>query len=120
MEEVELLCDNIAIMDKGRIVVSGTLKELLKLLGEGGVIELEISPPGCPEGLEEQVGAQTGVTGVRREGDRLLISSDNSARSLAPVMKVLEGRGCQVGNLELYTPNLEKLFIHLTGKELRE
>ena len=73
MEEVELLCDQIAIMDKGRIIASGTLKELLRMLGEGGVIELEISPPGCPEGLEEQVMAQKSVSGVRREDNRLLI-----------------------------------------------
>ena len=46
MEEVELLCDYICIMDKGKLVAGGTLKELLGILGEGGVIELEVGPPG--------------------------------------------------------------------------
>ncbi|MHB8858797.1 MAG: ABC transporter ATP-binding protein [Thermoleophilia bacterium] len=120
MEEVELLCDYIAIMDKGRLVASGTLKQLLSMLGEGGVIELEISPPGCPRGLEEQLGGLKGVTSVRHQDGRLVISSENSAHSLPPVLRSLEETGCKVDHLEIYKPNLEKLFIHLTGKELRE
>ncbi|MHB8169263.1 MAG: ABC transporter ATP-binding protein [Thermoleophilia bacterium] len=120
MEEVELLCDRIAIMDRGRVIADGTLKELLKMLGEGGVIELEVSPPGCPAHLEDELARQEAVTGVRHEGNRLFISSADSARSLAPVMQKLAGAGCQVASLELYSPTLEKLFIHLTGKELRE
>ena len=120
MEEVELLCDYIAIMDKGKLVASGTLKQLLAMLGEGGVIELEISPPGCPEGLEERLKDLKGVTNVKHQDDRLMISSENSAHSLPPVLRTLEETGCSVDHLEIYTPNLEKLFIHLTGKELRE
>ena len=120
MEEVELLCDRIAIMDRGRVIADGTLKELLKMLGEGGVIELEVSPPGCPAHLEDELARQEAVTSVRHESNRLFISSADSARSLAPVMQKLAGAGCQVASLELYSPTLEKLFIHLTGKELRE
>ncbi|MEK7817230.1 MAG: DUF4162 domain-containing protein, partial [Actinomycetota bacterium] len=120
MEEVELLCDYISIMDHGKIIAAGTLKELLTRLGEGGVIDLEVAPPGCPAELGEKVEAQNGVTAVKREDDRLLISSKNAAHSLQPVMKVLEDAGCEVTSLEIYTPNLEKLFIHLTGRELRE
>ncbi|MFA5802805.1 MAG: ABC transporter ATP-binding protein [Thermoleophilia bacterium] len=120
MEEVELLCDYIAIMDKGKMVAGGTLKELLGMLGEGSVIELEISPPGCPAGLSRQIHQQNGVTGVNHQDNQLTISSKNSAHSLPPVLKVLEDSGCEVSHLEIYTPNLEKLFIHLTGKELRE
>lgn len=90
------------------------------MLGEGGVIELEVSPPGCPAHLEDELARQEAVTSVRHEGNRLFISSADSARSLAPVMQKLAGAGCQVASLELYSPTLEKLFIHLTGKELRE
>ncbi len=120
MEEVELLCDHIAIMDRGKIIAAGTLKDLLKMLGEGGMIELEVSPPGCASGLEEAISRLEDVTGARREENRLFISSVSSARTLAPVMKLVEAGGCEVSSLELYSPNLEKLFIHLTGKELRE
>ncbi len=120
MEEVELLCDYIAIMDRGKMVASGTLKQLLAMLGEGGIIELEVGPPGCPAGLEQQVSEQNGVTSVRRDDSRLTVSSGNSAHSLPPVLRVLEASGCEIQHLEIYTPNLEKLFIHLTGKELRE
>lgn len=120
MEEVELLCDYITIIDQGRVIAAGTLRELLKILGEGGVIELEVAGGGCPEGLDELMGRQAAVTTVKREKNRLLISSDNSAHSLPPVMRTLEESGCEVGSLEIYSPNLEKLFIHLTGRELRE
>ncbi len=120
MEEVELLCDHIAIMDRGKVIASGTLKELLKMLGEGGVIELEVAPPGCPAGLKEKIQGQQEVTATRSEDNKLFVSSSNSARSLPPVLKVLEQSGCQISSLELYAPSLEKLFIQLTGKELRE
>lgn len=120
MEEVELLCDYIAIMDKGKLIAQGTLKELLAMLGKGGVIELEVAPPGCPAGLAAKIEQESRVTSVKHQDDRLLVSSENAARSLPPVMRVLEDEGCEVSHLEIYTPNLEKLFIHLTGKELRE
>lgn len=120
MEEVELLCDYITIIDQGRVIAAGTLRELLKILGEGGVIELEIAGADCPGGLDELLGRQAAVTAVKREQNRLLISSNNSAHSLPPVMQALEASGCAVDSLEIYSPNLEKLFIHLTGRELRE
>lgn len=120
MEEVELLCDYICIMDRGKLVAGGTLKELLAILGEGGVIELAVGPPGCPAGLKERLEQQRGVAGVKQQDDSLTISSINSAYTLPPVLKILEDSGCEVQDLEIYAPNLEKLFIHLTGKELRE
>lgn len=120
MEEVELLCDYIAIIDKGKLIAQGTLKQLLALLGEGGVIELEIAPPGCPAGLVDSLSRENGVTQVRHQDDQLIISSRNAAHSLPPVMRALEAQGCEVSRLEIYSPNLERLFIHLTGKELRE
>lgn len=120
MDEVELLCDFITIMDKGKTIAAGTLKELLKVLGEGGVIELEMSPAGCPEAVLAQLEKLKGVTAVTSEKSLLRISSSNAAHSLSPVMKMLEESGCQVSSLEIYKPNLEKLFIHLTGRELRE
>ncbi|MFA5810043.1 MAG: DUF4162 domain-containing protein, partial [Thermoleophilia bacterium] len=73
-----------------------------------------------PAGLSQQINEQNGVTAVNQQDDGLTISSMNSAHSLPPVLKVLEDSGCEVSHLEIYTPNLEKLFIHLTGKELRE
>ena len=79
-----------------------------------------MAPPGCPAGLAGKLEEQNGVTSVKQEDGELLISSRNSAHSLPPVLKVLEDSGCEVDHLEIYTPNLEKLFIHLTGKELRE
>jgi len=120
MEEVELLCDYIAIVDKGKMIAQGTLKQLLAMLGEGGVIELEVAPPGCPAELVDRISRESGVTGVKHENEQLLVSSSNAAHSLPPVMRVLEEQGCEVSSLEIYSPNLERLFIHLTGKELRE
>lgn len=120
MEEVELLCDHIAIMDHGRIIADGTLRELLKMLGEGGVIELGLTPAGKAADLEEKISAQAAVTAVKREEDHLLVSSTDSALSLPPILKAIEEAGGAVESLEVYHPSLEKLFIHLTGRELRE
>jgi hypothetical protein len=67
-----------------------------------------------------EIGEHAGVSSVKQADGKLLVSSANAARSLPPVMQSLEEAGCDVRHLEIYTPNLEKLFIHLTGKELRE
>ncbi len=106
MEEAYLLADEIAIMDRGRIIARGSPDELLRAEFEGVAIELPAEgfqvPPGFPYPVHEAEGRVEIVTTDVRGARRALLATD------APREK-----------LRVKTPTLEDLFLELTGRELR-
>jgi ABC-2 type transport system ATP-binding protein len=117
MEEAERLCDRIAIMDEGRIQAVGTLDELLELVGMGEVIEIRCSRPLADSAALEAIPWVSRVESHERT-TRVFVRS--AARALGPIGAFLVDEGCEVEGLEVYTVNLERVFMHLTGKELRD
>jgi len=116
MEEAERLCDRIAVMDEGRIVAMGTLSELLEIVGMGEVIDIRTSAP-LDEGRFRFLPGL--ITSEKRAGlTRLVV--DNAARSLAQIAAVVAEHDAQVEGVEIYRVNLERVFMHLTGKALRD
>jgi ABC-2 type transport system ATP-binding protein len=117
MEEAERVCDRIAIMDEGRIVASGTLAELLELVGMGEVIEIRgLLSAGDPDRLR----AIPSVTRVETTDDETRIFVADAARALAPIAAIVAERAGGIKNLEVHPVNLEGVFMHLTGKALRD
>ncbi len=134
MEEVELLCNRAAIMDQGKIIALDTIKNLQGLLG-GGIIQLGISRV-TPD-LLPALGAVPGITGVQavpaapaeevadREryaegGTQLRLMAEHARDALVGVIGVLNARDVDLTALEILEPNLESVFLHLTGRKLRE
>ncbi len=117
MEEAERLCDRIAIMDEGRVVAVGTLDELLELVGMGEVIEIRSSEPLLQCGKLESIPNVARVETSERT-TRVFVKS--AARALGPIGAYLVEEDCEVQALEVYTVNLERVFMHLTGKALRD
>jgi ABC-2 type transport system ATP-binding protein len=118
MEEAERLCDRVAIMDEGRVLALDTTKGLIDMLG-GGVIYL-----GLPQALLESylptVRALSDVrTAVEEEG-RLKIETSNAHLALLELIELCNARNVSILSLEMLEPNLESLFLHLTGKRLRD
>jgi ABC-2 type transport system ATP-binding protein len=117
MEEAERLCDRIAIMDGGRVIAQGTLAELYAIVGLGEVIEIRTS--GRPidkrrlEELPEIVSVDT-----RPELTRVFVES--AARALAPLSALLAQESHTVEHLEIYPVNLDRVFMRLTGRALRD
>jgi ABC-2 type transport system ATP-binding protein len=106
MEEAERLCDEIAIIDRGRIVAQGTPRSLL----------LEHFPPSVirlPAGALPEPARVTGALPAER--GEVEIFTDDVARTLAE----LEAAGAPLGSLRVGSPTLEDLFIKLTGHQLR-
>jgi len=111
MEEVEALCDRVAIMDGGAIVALGTIGELVaKYAGKG--VELEVT------GDLEQAAAAAGAHGtVTREGNVLRVEP---TAGLAPLFAAIEATGVTIARIESRQATLETAFLALTGRGLRD
>jgi ABC-2 type transport system ATP-binding protein len=118
MEEAERLCDRVAIMEQGRVLALDTTKGLIDMLG-GGVIYLGL-PQASLESYLPTVRALSHVrTAVEEEG-RLKIETSNARLALLELIELCNARNVSILSLEMLEPNLESLFLHLTGKRLRD
>jgi ABC-2 type transport system ATP-binding protein len=115
MEEAEQLCDRIAIMDEGRIVAAGTLAELLHLVGLGDIIELHGAIASEPR-LRDVPGLQSIDLGPRHA--HLLVT--DAGKALGAVAALAAERPGTLETLDVRPVDLKQLFMHLTGKSLRD
>jgi ABC-2 type transport system ATP-binding protein len=97
MEEAERLCDRIAVIDSGRVIATGTKDELVR----------------------DTIGTKREVVIEFADGSRVTHLIDDAAEMLR-VMREAETQGSAVRDLTMKSPSLEKVFLHLTGKGLRE
>jgi ABC-2 type transport system ATP-binding protein len=118
MEEVERLCDRVAIMDEGRILVLDTLKGLVGLLG-GGMIFAGF-PPDRVGNLLPSIQGLPHVRTVSSQDARLKIETDDSRPALLALIDLCNKQNVPIQSLEVLEPNLESVFLHLTGRRLRE
>ena len=118
MEEAETLCDRLAIVDHGRIVAQGTMKELRALLGERDLLRL--TGAFDPEKARASVLPLDRVEVLHADENLLTLSLADGPQRLAAVLAALAQAGVEVRAASLSQPSLESLFIKLTGKELRE
>jgi ABC-2 type transport system ATP-binding protein len=137
MEEVELLCKRVAIVDQGRIIALDTIKNLVGMLG-GGIIQV-----GLRRWDNELIGRLSNLPAVRcaglvpllgdspatptelqtpstTESQVVKIEAENSHQAVINVIEFLNERNIQISSLDILEPNLESVFLHLTGKKLRE
>jgi ABC-2 type transport system ATP-binding protein len=118
MEEVERLCDRVAIMDEGRILVLDTPKGLIGLLG-GGIIYAGV-PSESLGNLMPFIQSLPHVRSVSPQDTRLKIETGNSSLALLALIDLCNKLNVTILSLEVLEPNLESVFLHLTGKRLRE
>jgi ABC-2 type transport system ATP-binding protein len=118
MEEAERLCDRVAIMDQGRVLALDTTRGLIDMLG-GGVIYLGL-PQTSLESLPSAVRPLSHVLTVAQEENRLKIQTDNARLALLELIELCNIRNVSILSLEMLEPNLESVFLHLTGKRLRD
>ena len=116
MEEVQLLCRRIAILDNGRLLASDTLPNLLKRL-EGRIrLTVTANTPRFVERLSALPGAKK-VTPTERGFD---LATDTIPKMLPAVMALAAETGTTITAIEPREPTLERVFLHLTGRELRD
>jgi ABC-2 type transport system ATP-binding protein len=116
MEEADRLCERLAIVDRGRLLVLETPAGL-KAMAPGGTL-IEITLDGEAAAVADAARAVPGVSRAEPEGARLRVSADKPGEVLAGLIRAAETAGRTVQNIHLAPPSLETLFIALTGRAL--
>jgi ABC-2 type transport system ATP-binding protein len=116
MEEVQALCTRIGIMDHGRLVACDTLNGLLRLIP--GVIRLRAGR--LTPAVRNRITQLPGVHLQDRNHDTLELACDDVKATLFPVVSLLNEHQAAPTTLEIEEPNLERVFLALTGRELRD
>jgi ABC-2 type transport system ATP-binding protein len=117
IEEAERLCDRIAILDEGRIVAAGTLQELLGVVGIGEVIEIRGAAAASDDRTLE---ALPGVVKIEREEGVVRLFVQSAGHALGLMAGALRELGDRIESLDVHRVSLESVFMHLTGKALRD
>jgi ABC-2 type transport system ATP-binding protein len=116
MEEVEALCQRVGIIDRGRLIACDTLEGLLRLMV--GLIRFRLAevPPALPKRLD----ALSDVRCRRADVQTLELECRDVKETLLQVIAILSEYNVQLIKLETQEPNLEGVFLHLTGRGLRD
>jgi ABC-2 type transport system ATP-binding protein len=123
MEEAEFLCDSLAIIDHGKLIASGTVDELRSQLGARDVLQLTGMFPAEPSRLAIRRLAESGMQSLEvlaQDEQSLTLTLSAGSQHLPEIFAALSAAGGKVSQTNLRSPNLETLFLLLTGKELRE
>ncbi len=123
MEEAERLCDSLAIIDHGKTIAKGTVSELRAQLEARDVLQLSGNFPAeaskaAMRGLQAESIRDLEI--IAQEDDSLTLTLSNGSHHLPVIFESLAAAGGSVSETSLRRPNLETLFLLLTGKELRE
>jgi ABC-2 type transport system ATP-binding protein len=116
MEEVQALCCRIGIMDHGRLKACDTLPRLLQILP--GAIRFTVAS--LTPALREQLKNLPGASLSEGEGGRLQLECSDEKGTLVELMRLLQQARTELVSLDIEATNLERVFLHLTGRQLRD
>lgn len=123
MEEAERLCDSVAIIDHGKLISQGTVAELRAQLGARDVLQLSGEFPQASTELAVKNLVESGLSDlemISQEETSITLTLTSGSQHLPAIFSALSDAGGKVSETNLRSPNLETLFLLLTGKELRE
>lgn len=118
MEEAERLCDRVAIIDEGSVQAEGTRRELVSMVGEKD--RVVIGGSGDLEASSRAVSEMAGVSGASHSEHRIDILADDASSVLPELLSRITTAGGSISGVEVIEPDLESVFLHLTGKALRD
>lgn len=118
MEEVEQLCKRVYIMDHGKVVAAGSKEELLSILSSEDSIQINLSET-SDEVLEKIKNIQN-IRQVEETDNGIRIISKKGSNILSDLVHAVESEDIQLTNFQIETPSLEDVFLHLTGRTLRD
>ena len=122
MEEAERFCDSLAIMDRGKMIATGTVADLKAQLGARDALQLSgVFPPDATRNaIDALVGEMPDLEILNQADDSLMLTLSSASQHLPRIFAAISNAGGSVSETSLRSPNLETLFLLLTGKELRK
>ena len=118
MEEAERLCDRVGIIDSGALQAEGTRRELIALVGQ--LDRLRFSVNGDSNVAAQAAGRASGVAEVSSGPGSVELMVEDASSALAEALGAITDTGITVTSVEVTEPDLEAVFLHLTGKALRD
>ena len=118
MEEAQELSDHIAIMDHGKLIAMGTHEELVKIVGEMDRLDVMLSAE-APQVIETWK-STLGVQQVTSEDGKISLLVEDSNLVLPRLFEAVANTNIRLTSVEIHEPNLEAVFLHLTGRALRD
>lgn len=124
MEEADLLSDRIGIIDTGKVIALDTPEGLKRRIEQKEVIKLEVT--GWHDDLGDKLKSISGIENLmtRQQGEADLwevnMQAQNSRIAIPRIVEHISGNGTRLVNMNIVKPSLEDVFIHLTGKALRD
>ena len=118
IEEAEKLCDQVAIIDDGKIILTGTPQEIQNRTLGHSVIEIRCETP-LPDG-DLPHWPDSDAASFNEDRTHLSVATDHPARTLVEIVRWIDQHGVDLADVRLKRPSLEDVFIELTGRSLRE
>lgn len=120
MEEAQELSDRVGIIDHGQLIALGTQTELTHQVGVNESLILSLSETDSPEALAQAARAIPGVLNARVTDHQVAVLAREAEEILAPVISKANELGVKLRSVEIQEPNLEAVFLQLTGRALRD
>ena len=120
MEEAQELSDRVGIIDHGELIALGTQAELTKQVGQTDTLILHIGENDDPEALAGSLKGMKDILEANAADHEISIITPQAENVLAAVVSKANERGTKIRSMEIREPNLEAVFLHLTGRALRD
>ncbi len=120
MEEAQEISDRVGIIDHGELIACGTQKELTKTIGEHETLRLEIGGEHDPAGVADALGKLKGVTQSSAVEHEVILIVPEAEDALPGVITKTNDMNVKVKSVRMEEPNLEAVFLRLTGRALRD
>ncbi|HAE43679.1 MAG TPA: export ABC transporter ATP-binding protein [Clostridiales bacterium] len=118
MEEVEYLCTRTCIMDQGKIIATGTKNELIESINADEQIELIVE--NINDTILEAIKRFSFVENLMVDGDRIAFKRKGHNGSYGEILDIISGNGGKLQSMDIKKPDLEFVFLYLTGRALRD
>jgi ABC-2 type transport system ATP-binding protein len=118
MEEVEFLCRRLYIMDRGEVIASGSNEEVKNILSSEHSIEVEVEV--VKENFLQQLQSHPAISRVTSTERKVILLAPKEINLLEDVFSIANQSGTTLKGIQIQAPSLEDVFLHLTGRTLRD